>query len=183
MEEIWKDIPEYEGMYQASTLGRSKSLDKTIFRRNNRSLTFYEKIRKSTLHCNTGYLYISLHNNNKIKIYSVQQLIINTFSNHNNKNNLVIDHVNNIKTDNRLVNLQLITQRENCSKDKKNGSSKYVGVSWHKKSKKWESKIRIKGRLKHLGYFNKELNATKAYQNKLKEIKLSNDERPIKNLD
>jgi ribosomal protein L15E len=60
---------------------------------------------------------------------------------------IVVDHIdNNIKTDNRLENLQLITQRENVSKDIKNTSSKYIGVCWHKKAKKWRSSIQINGK-------------------------------------
>lgn len=54
----------------------------------------------------------------------------------------------------------------------KGGSSKYRGVSWDKSKGKWTSRIRYKGKKLHLGYFDNELNASNAYENKLKQIKL-----------
>ena len=63
-----------------------------------------------------------------------------------------------------VENLQYITQRLNSSKDKKNTSSIYTGVSWSKEKKKWKSCIRINGKSKHLGYFTDELEASNAYQ-------------------
>ena len=42
--------------------------------------------------------------------------------------------------------------------------SKYKGVSWYKKTEKWIAGIRIDGRLKHLGYFTSEEDASQAYQ-------------------
>ena len=69
-----------------------------------------------------------------------------------------------------LENLQLISQRENVYKTQGKYSSKYKGVSWDKEKNKWRTKIRINGKLIHLGYFNCELAASAAYQNKLKTI-------------
>lgn len=56
------------------------------------------------------------------------------------------------------------------SKDKINGSSKFVGVSWNKRAKKWMSSIRIKGKLKYLGYFDDEVEASNAYQKELEKL-------------
>ena len=66
--------------------------------------------------------------------------------------------------------MQVITQRENSSKDKKGGSSKYVGVTFNKLNNTWKSQINIDGKIKYLGDFKNEIDASKAYQNKLKEI-------------
>ena len=81
-----------------------------------------------------------------------------------NNNKLIVDHINNDKLDNTVENLQYITQRLNSSKDKKNTSSIYTGVSWNKEKKKWKSCIRINGKSKHLGYFTDELEASNTYQ-------------------
>ena len=81
-----------------------------------------------------------------------------------------MDHINRVRTDNRLDNLQIITTRENTSKDRKGCTSKYTGVSWDKYNKKWVSRIAMKGIPNHLGYFKDELKAAEAYQNKLKEL-------------
>ena len=83
---------------------------------------------------------------------------------------LVVDHKDNIPSHNWLDNLQLITQRENTSKDKKNKTSKYTGVWWHKKRNKWKSAIRISGIQKTLGFFVDEIDAAKAYQEALGKI-------------
>ena len=84
------------------------------------------------------------------------------FLNHKPNKEFVVDHINNIKLDNRLENLQLITQRENSSKDRK-GTSVYRGVSWAKQNKKWIAQITINKKKINLGYFTIELNASKAY--------------------
>lgn len=103
-------------------------------------------------------------------------LVASSFLNHftDGTNRLVIDHINNIKTDNRVENLQLLTNRDNCSKGKKGKySSKYTGVCWSKMDKKWKSQIDINRININLGLFKTELEAHEAYQNKLSEIKLN----------
>ena len=95
------------------------------------------------------------------------------FLNHKpNDYKIVIDHINNNPLDNRLANLQLISQRENNSKDqwRHDRSSQHVGVSWVKRDKKWRACIGIKGRNKLLGVFASEKEASQYYQNALKCI-------------
>lgn len=90
-----------------------------------------------------------------------------TFLGHKNNGSskgLVVDHINNIKTDNSIDNLQLISQRENSSKDKKNGTSKYIGVYWNKEKHKWTARIQVNGFNKHIGHFNNEIDAHLAYE-------------------
>jgi hypothetical protein len=168
MEEIWKDIPNYEGLYQVSNFGRVKSLPRKVYN----SKGFYitkERILKAGL--SRKYFCVVLSNTINFKTFKVHQLVAISFLNHtiDRKQKLVIDHINNIQTDNRVENLQIITQRKNCSKDAK-GSSKYTGVSWCKFKKKWVTRFKINGKYLHLGYFTNELDASNAYQNKLKEI-------------
>ena len=158
--EVFKDIPNYEGMYQASNLGRVKSLK---FNR--------ERILK-TLDNGKGYLFVGLSCEGKQKQKSVHQIMAITFLNHtpDGYNGLIVDHKDNDKLNNRLENLQLVTARYNLSKDKKGCTSKYTGVCWHKTYNKWISAIIINGKKKHLGYFIDEYDAHLAYQSKLKEI-------------
>jgi hypothetical protein len=102
----------------------------------------------------------------------VHQLVAMAFLNHTPCGmNLVVDHINSNKLDNRVENLQLITQRENSSKDIKNKTSKYTGVSWCKHRGKWLSQIYLNKKTYNLGRFNCELSAHLAYINKLKQIK------------
>jgi len=73
---------------------------------------------------------------------------------------------------NRLDNLQLITHRENISKDRfrHNYSSKYVGVYWDKSRNKWMARIGINKKMKFLGRFTSELEANSAYKTALSQI-------------
>jgi outer membrane protein assembly factor BamD (BamD/ComL family) len=48
-------------------------------------------------------------------------------------------------------------------KSYKGSSSKYKGVAWHKRHKKWNAQIQINGKQKHLGYFTSEEEAALAY--------------------
>ena len=164
-EEIWKDVPNYEGIYQCSNLGNVKSLPRKWSKgeHNGKILKLCRDSR--------GYLRVALYKDSILKPYTVHQLVAVTFLNHKpNGIKLVIDHINNNKLDNRLENIQIISHRLNCSKDLKNKTSKYNGVYWSKQYNKWHSRIQINKKNNHLGYFNTELEASKAYQNKINEI-------------
>jgi hypothetical protein len=162
MNEIWKDIPGYEGIYQVSNLGNVKSLGNDRTRK--------EKILKPVIN-GIGYFNVRLCKNGIPKTITVHKLVAITFLNNISFSRfIVVDHINNNPLDNRFENLQIITNRENLSKDKKNKTSKYTGVSWNKKANKWHSRLNIKNKAIHLGYFNCELAAHIAYINKLKEI-------------
>jgi hypothetical protein len=155
--ENWKDILEYEGLYQVSDLGNIRS---------------FETKKNRLLHLDSyGYLRLSLTKDNKRKTKKVHQLVAIAFLNHNpSDKKYVVDHINNIKTDNRLVNLQLISQRENVSKDKTKTTSKYTGVCWDKQKMKFKASIRINSKSKHLGMFNCQIEASNAYQKALKNL-------------
>src|SRR5690606_2453327 len=110
MIEIWKDIPGYKGKYQVSNLGNVKSLERKVrFGRNYKTLK--ESILKSFLQ-RDGYLYVGLSNPNRQ--FTIHQLLAICFLGHKRqKFKVVVDHINNIKTDNRIENLQLLNNREN----------------------------------------------------------------------
>ena len=102
--EIWKDIPNYEGIYQASNLGRVKSLK--------RPYGLKEKILKPRI--TRGYYRVHLHKNSIRKDYFVHRLVFEAF-NGTIPENMQINHINEIKTDNRLENLNLMTPKENIN--------------------------------------------------------------------
>jgi hypothetical protein len=165
MEELFY-IPGFEPFYKISKKGEVYS-----YKNNRHGLSSEPKKLKPVLMSN-GYLKITLHKDKKAKQFTIHALLAITFMNHkfDGTNKIVVDHINNIRTDNRLENLQLITNRQNSSKDKIGGSSKYVGVCWLKHRNKFESRIRFKGKLRYLGHFEKEYDAHLAYQKALKEI-------------
>lgn len=168
--EEWRDVPEYEGLYQISSYGNVKSLN---YRR-----TGKEQILKPSIDGN-GYYKINLYKNNKQKSKRIHILVAICFLGHtpDGTNKIVVDHRDTIKLNNNLSNLQLITNRENCSKDRTGGSSKYTGVYWNRQMNKWKSEIQIKGKLIYLGYYDEELEAAEIYQKALVNIKQYNGDR------
>jgi len=166
--EIWKEIKGFED-YEVSNLGRVKSLARIVTTIKG-SRTYKEKILKANTD-STGYMVVTLYKNKKCKTIKVHILVAIAFLNHKpNGHKLVVDHIDNNPLNNKLGNLQIITQRKNTSKDVKGCSSKYTGVSWNKRFKKWRASIGLKGKTKHLGYFTDELEAAKAYQNALAKL-------------
>jgi hypothetical protein len=154
--EIWKDVIGYEGLYEVSNLGRVKSL------KYNR-----KKILNPAID-SRGYLHVNISKNNICKTTKVHKLVAICFLNHIPSGmKLVVDHINNNQLDNRVDNLQIITQKENSLKSHCKYSSKYVGVCWDKREYKWKSQIRINGKLNFLGRFVNEQEASQAYQNRL----------------
>lgn len=155
--EIWKYIKGYNGAYQVSNLGRVMSFKYK-----------QPRILKQGIDMH-GYYLVGLCYNGLQKTKHVHQLVAESFLNHKPCKKLkVVDHINANKLDNKVENLQIITNRLNCSKDKKKGSSKYTGVSIYNKDKGiWQSCIYVNGTHKHLGCYKDEYKAHLAYQKEL----------------
>ncbi len=82
-----------------------------------------------------------------------------------------VDHINHIAYDNRKSNLRLCSRTENLFNMRKTrGTSIFKGVSWWKRDKCWEVKIRVNGKTKKIGYFKNERHAAMAYDIWAKEI-------------
>jgi hypothetical protein len=65
-----------------------------------------------------GYVHVRLLKEKQYTLYKVHQLVGLVFLGYDrkNKDNLVLDHVNGIKTDNRLENLEIVTKKENAQR-------------------------------------------------------------------
>lgn len=76
-----------------------------------------------------------------------------------------LDHKDRNRANNCFNNLRPATKRQNMgnSNSHRNASSSYKGVSWHSKLSKWRATIEVAGKHKHLGYFDSEEKAAKAY--------------------
>lgn len=81
-----------------------------------------------------------------------------------------LDHIDRNPRNNNISNLREATRQENGMNRKKNKSyngkptsSRFTGVLWNKRAKKWMSYIQINGKTKHLGYFASEIDAALAY--------------------
>lgn len=170
MTEIFKDVPNYEGIYKVSNLGNVKSL------KWNKEIIMKQGI-------SSRYLAVNLRKENISKIYRVHVLVAMTFLNYkpNGKQDFVIDHKNGVRTDNRLENLQIVTQRENTQNYHKSIKGQ-IGADWHEQTKKWRSRIYINKNIVHLGLFEKEKDALKAYEIANQEIEKFENKKQFRKL-
>ena len=166
MKEIFKKIPNYSN-YEVSNLGMVKSLA----RWRNAGTGKYmqkERILKPTIDSG-GYRSVVLYNKNGRRTWHISVLIAMAFLNHEPDGyNIIVDHRNNVRTDDRLENLQLITNRENITKEIKR--SLPTGVHLQKNGK-YHVAIVVGFKRINLGTFETIEEASEYYQNALKAIK------------
>lgn len=163
--EIWREIPDYEGHYMASTMGRIMSLPRLVLNEDG----VRHLVRKRILSDKArtwGYTSVVLRKDGKGTTYRAHRLIAKTFL---GESDLVVDHINSVRHDNRLENLRYCTHRENThyASEKSNSISEYVGVSYLKNGKRWIASISIKGKGYTVGLFDNEIEAHEAYQKAL----------------
>lgn len=108
MEEIWKDIKGYEGLYQVSNLGRVRKPTKNGFHYVKSSPRGSQRSSKTK----EKYMGVSLSKNGIRKGFSVHRLVAEAFI-QNEHNYPYINHINGIKDDNRVFNLEWCTQEQN----------------------------------------------------------------------
>lgn len=72
-------------------------------------------------------------------------------------------HANGTHYQDRMDNLRITSNRGNQANQKNASSSKFVGVSWNTQDSKWRADIQINNQQKHLGRFDSELEAARAY--------------------
>ncbi len=82
------------------------------------------------------------------------------------------DHRDGNGLDNRRVNLRICSHQENLYNRRKHKqmTSRYKGVSWHKRDKSWRAQIRDRGKVTHLGCFDNEEDAAQSYNRKATEL-------------
>lgn len=153
--EIWKEIPGFNGKYEASNLGNIRNVQR------NRQL-------KASIGIG-GYLRVDLMLPDKShRNFRIHQLVAMAFLNHVRQGfELTVDHIDFDKLNNRVENLRIISARDNSvrsSLNNPNKTSKYLGVHFCRQKKKYVARI-VKDRKKlYIGAFVNEEDAHKAYQ-------------------
>ena len=171
MIEVFKDVPNYEGIYQVSNLGNVKSFK------------WGKEMNLKSARSKNKYFSVVLRKEKVSKTFRIHVLVAMAFLDFkpNGKQDLTIDHKNGVRTDNRLENLQIVTQRENNQNYHKSKKGK-IGADWHPQTKKWRSRIYINKSIVHLGLFEEEKDALKAYEIANQEIENFENKKQFRKL-
>lgn len=150
MEEIWKSVVGYEGKYSVSNLGNIFSLKA-------------KRLMKKNVN-NRGYERVTIGR----KQMSVHRLVCIAFLGEI-KDKKIVNHINGIKTDNRLENLEWVTCRENTIHYLSSFPLREIKLKTCIRYEKW---MTINGKNRCIGRFKTPEEAMKAYDEKLKTINL-----------
>lgn len=113
-----------------------------------------------------GYLYLSIFHKRFLAHRVIWAIFYGDWPNKN------IDHINGSPTDNRISNLRLASQAENCrnSRIRRDNKTGVKGVSWHASRRKFIADICVNGVRKRIGYFDTKDDAEKAYLSFAEEL-------------
>jgi hypothetical protein len=125
--EVWKDIKGLEGLYQVSNMGRVKSLERIETQKNGRKVKRKEIILKNGFSGPKGKQYHSVNFRRSDKSMKVHRLVAEAFLFRESKD-LVVDHINRDKLDNRAENLEWVTVLENCRRQRHTRGSERSGI-------------------------------------------------------
>jgi hypothetical protein len=132
MQEVWKAVPEYEGLYEASTFGNIRSLDRTVYTKGGQARRIKGKILKPQCGTNDPRLQVSLCKNYTVSLVRVHFVIAQTFIGQR-PNGMHICHNDGDCTNNHLSNLRYDTPSGN-EKDKilHGKAQRGTRCHWHK---------------------------------------------------
>ena len=140
--EEWRKIKGYGKDYECSSLGRVRSFKRESV-----------VVLTPTQELN-GYVSVGLSMDGVQCKILIHTLIAETFLGYERKGHTTVcDHINSDKTDNRLANLQVISNRENVSRSKINKSG-FTGVRWRADRGKWVAYAQVDGKIRYFGHYN-----------------------------
>ena len=176
--EIWKKINDLP--YEVSNFGTVRRDPKSKYNQKAKSCV-------QPYVNNKGYLCVNLYKNSKVYKFQVHRLVAIYFV-PNPNNYPCVNHIDGVKLNNDIPNLEWCTHQQNmqhawdtglsnhryinCSAKRKNATSKYKGVWWSNERKRWCSGVRVKGKRIALGRYTDEIEAAKAYDDYVNENNL-----------
>ena len=155
-DEIWRPVVGYEGLYEVSNMGRIRSVSRTDDANHYRPSKILSPYKNTT-----GYRTVNLCGKLLSKNKSLHTIVAEAFLGPRPEK-LVVDHIDNNPLNNRLDNLQYISQRLNSSKDRKRKHNLPTGVC--KRGARYLAVIQVCGNRKRLGSFSNPEEAGDAYK-------------------
>lgn len=141
--EEWRTVQGYKGKYLVSSLGRIKSLRRKIVCKNGHTYWKEGRIMRPHVNLRNGYSYIGLYKNASVKRIRVHRIVAIAFHEKPSKKHDQVNHKNGVKTDNRAVNLEWTTAKENTHHAVVTGLKKNAVGSQYSHSKLKESDIPV----------------------------------------
>jgi hypothetical protein len=138
MQEEFRDIIDYEGIYTVSNFGRIYSVKRGIIMK--------------PIKNNRGYIFINLFKNNCKKTCQIHRLIARAFLTDYSED-LDVDHIDRSKTNNHLSNLRMTTRAQNITNTKPRNKTGYKGICLTK-SGKYRVQIQVNNKYKYVGTYS-----------------------------
>lgn len=196
--EIWKDIPEYEDLYEVSNLGRVRSIERNVVSSFSRIRRVNEKVIVGKPTKTSPYLRSILYKNNVGVGYGIHRLVATCFCiKPNSVDTLEVNHIDGNVLNNCANNLEWITRSQNLKHKfilhpeyvdqhasrmlgtKYSSVSKYHNVSWDSNRSKWIAGIKEKGKPLFQKRFNCEHEAAKFVNQMIDHFGLTNRPKNI----
>ncbi len=177
--EEWRNIDDFEGLYEISNYGRVKSLSRMVVMTNPHRIRYTEeRIMKHHI-ANHGYPVVNFTVNKKGRQLCVHVMVANAFIKIIDENANQVNHKDLDKNNPFFLNLERVSGRENVAHQllTRKKSSKFHGVVHivrDNRSPKWRASLCMNGGNKCIGFFDTEDEASDAYQNALIEHGIEN---------
>lgn len=114
MMEVWKVVKGFEGFYEVSNLGRVRSVERTVLYKDGRKFN-YKSILLKAGKDQRGYLQVGFNKNGANSTHRIHRLVAENFI-PNHSINKEVNHIDGVKENNKLDNLEWVTSSENTKK-------------------------------------------------------------------